>query len=129
MLISYPVLGDSKINESPFGGRYPLAVFKDSHHEGLTAGGHGGLHLQVNAATAQGPVVRAIADGIVVAYHLATRNLDVKEELEKHPLNDTGAWTGDGFVRPKHEKKRGEEGRGTFLEPRCELGGGHERRK
>ena len=115
MLISYPVLGVVQIKESPYGGRYPLAVFKDSRHEGLTTGWHGGLHLEVNGTTTQGPVVRAIADGTVVAYRVPTcwvekdgkrMLLDSHDpSLKDHILNYTGNWTDDGFVILKHEKE------------------------
>lgn len=108
MLISYPVLGVPQIKESARGGKYPLGVFTDNRHEGLTAGWHGGLHLEVPATTAQGPVVRAIADGTVVAYRMPTKKPVDKNELEKHPLNYTDGWTDDGFVLLKHEKECGE---------------------
>lgn len=104
MLISYPALAPAKMDESDQGGRYPIGVFTDSKHEGLTAGWHGGLHLKMSPTTTQGPVVRAIADGIVVAYRVPTP----KTNDPDHALHYGGKWTDDGFVLLKHEKECGE---------------------
>ncbi|NTV09215.1 MAG: hypothetical protein HGA47_00365 [Zoogloea sp.] len=105
MLISYPLLApDDKFEEDfvaegleRLSGVYPV---------GPGQLWHGGCHLVCPASKTH--TVRAIADGVIVAYRLPTERPKDPAQLAEHALNYGGGWTHDGFILLKHEKESGE---------------------
>jgi predicted chitinase/predicted nucleic acid-binding Zn-ribbon protein len=105
MLISYPLLApDDKFEEDfvaegleRLSGVYPV---------GPGQLWHGGCHLVCPASKTH--TVRAIADGVIVAYRFSTEKPKDPAQLAEHALNYGGGWTHDGFILLKHEKESGE---------------------
>lgn len=105
MLISYPLLApDDKFEEDfvaegleRLSGVYPV---------GPGQLWHGGCHLVCPASKTH--TVRAIADGVIVAYRFSTERPKDPAQLADHALNYGGGWTHDGFILLKHEKESGE---------------------
>lgn len=103
MIISYPILPANAVNQSEedrFNAMLALAQ-SDRGLYPVTTGNrwHGGIHLTPGAEP-----IRAIADGVIVAYRLAPETLD----YEGQGQYDTS------FVLIKHETESGEHTRVTY---------------
>jgi predicted chitinase len=106
MLISYPIL-PSQVNAAEAENQYEDNSFSSAHEhfdEGVYPVSfdnrwHGGIHLKPASNTEP---IRAIADGVIVAYRFATTPLYTHTDTNKTQPCD------NGFVLIKHKTESGE---------------------